>query len=180
MISPTARKYFWRKLGSCSRAEVMSTLATLVLTLSFLLSVTIADEPTDLLVCAEENGETTCSAPSSPYDRATNETLGQYLLRQNALKNAQSTHRPSKAMSIRMVNPNNKAYGMAQTLPLHCQFTYWWTLCQFRCILVRGSQSNSFSTLQGISFELSICFWDGSIWPCFVCIDNAHSHSGPN
>jgi len=90
----------------------MSTLLLAFVLFTAYFDATLSDQPTGDAPCSGDDDEATCAAPLSPYDRAPNETLGSYLLRQNALKNAKSQYRPSKAMSIRMVNPNDRYYDI--------------------------------------------------------------------
>ena len=54
--------------------------------------------------------DATCSIHSTTGHRDINETLGQYLLRKQTVSKKSSTY--SSAMSIRMVNPNNKYYDV--------------------------------------------------------------------
>ena len=63
--------------------------------------------------CSQSDGS--CAASPTSSERGANETLGEYLLRKQEALYTKSAHSPSVAMSIKMVNPNNKYYD-----------TYWY------------------------------------------------------
>lgn len=85
----------------------MSTLFASLLIIFLYLNVFDCEEDT-----CSANDET-CKDPSiDETKRSQNETLGQYLLRKQEAWYAKSTFKPSTAMSIRMVNPNNKWYDV--------------------------------------------------------------------